>query len=87
MKDMVLALKWIKKNISLFNGDPENVTIIGHSAGGASAAYLALSPLASGNLKKINRVICTYIPSVGPDIERNTFFLHHISQFGVNKKI
>lgn len=48
LKDMVLALRWIQKNISQFCGDPNNITIFGESAGGASVAYLMLSPLAKG---------------------------------------
>ncbi|XP_044748337.1 esterase B1-like isoform X2 [Coccinella septempunctata] len=52
MKDQVLALQWVKKNISLFNGDPHNITIFGNSAGGSSVAYLTLSPLGSGLFHK-----------------------------------
>ncbi|XP_064211368.1 uncharacterized protein LOC655784 [Tribolium castaneum] len=48
MKDMVMALKWVRKNISKFGGDPNNVTIFGESAGAASVHYLVLSPLAKG---------------------------------------
>lgn len=48
LKDMVLALKWVQGNIANFLGDPNNVTIFGESAGGASVGYLMLSPLAKG---------------------------------------
>ncbi|CAD6215947.1 GSCOCT00004249001.2-RA-CDS, partial [Cotesia congregata] len=48
LKDQVEALKWLKQNISKFGGDPNNITLWGLSAGGASAHYLALSPLAQG---------------------------------------
>ena len=32
--DLVMALKWIHENIEEFGGDPNNVTICGHSGGG-----------------------------------------------------
>lgn len=48
-KDMVMALKWVQKNITNFMGDPNNVTIFGESAGGAAVHFLMLSPMAKGN--------------------------------------
>ncbi|XP_011705535.1 PREDICTED: carboxylesterase 5A-like, partial [Wasmannia auropunctata] len=52
LKDVVMALKWVQKNISQFGGDPENVTIFGESAGGGIVHYLTLSPLAKGLFHK-----------------------------------
>lgn len=46
--DQIAGLKWVKKNIEAFGGDPDKVTIFGESAGGISVSMLCASPLAKG---------------------------------------
>ncbi len=50
--DQIEALKWVKRNIAAFGGDPGNVTIMGESSGGVSVTYLLASPLARGLFAK-----------------------------------
>lgn len=46
--DTIAALKWVKRNIANFGGDPGNVTVFGESAGGRNVYMLLASPLANG---------------------------------------
>ncbi len=48
LMDQIAALQWVKKNITAFGGDPDNVTIAGQSAGSMSVNCLVASPLARG---------------------------------------
>ena len=43
--DIIKSLEWVNKNISHFNGDPNNVTIFGESAGARNVISLMSSPL------------------------------------------
>jgi para-nitrobenzyl esterase len=46
--DMIAALQWVKKNISEFGGDPNQVTIAGQSAGAFAVSLLCASPKSKG---------------------------------------
>src|SRR5258706_2351634 len=48
MMDAIAMLQWVKKNISAFGGDPNNVTIAGESAGAIMIGALVGSPQAKG---------------------------------------
>lgn len=50
--DQIAALQWIQKNVAAFEGDPNNVTIFGQSAGGVSVHSLKTIPAAKGLFHK-----------------------------------
>ncbi|XP_045770453.1 venom carboxylesterase-6-like [Maniola jurtina] len=53
MKDQVALLRWVQNNIAQFGGNPNDVTINGCSAGGASVDLLMISKLTRGLFHKV----------------------------------
>ncbi|MGH3669241.1 MAG: carboxylesterase family protein, partial [Pseudonocardiaceae bacterium] len=51
--DQIAALRWVHDNAAAFGGDPDLITVAGHSAGGLSAAAVAVSPLAAGLARRV----------------------------------
>ncbi|EDV41847.2 uncharacterized protein Dana_GF17294 [Drosophila ananassae] len=52
LKDIILALRWIKANATRFNGDPERITLFGHSSGSMIVHLLLVSPQTEGLFHK-----------------------------------
>lgn len=50
--DTISGLDWVKNNISAFNGDADNITIAGQSAGCINVWGLIQSPLAKNKFKR-----------------------------------
>lgn len=46
--DQIAALRWVRRNIAAFGGDPERVTILGVSAGAMSVNMLMVAPGSAG---------------------------------------
>lgn len=46
--DLIAGLRWVRQNIASFGGDPDSVTVFGHSAGAWAVNKLMISPLARG---------------------------------------
>ena len=69
--DQVAALKWVRDNIAQFGGDPDNITVLGQSAGAASIKNLVSSPLSKGLMR--NAVIQSgggISQSTGSDVDQ-----------------
>lgn len=52
LMDQIAALRWVKRNIASFGGDPDNVTIAGESAGGQDVSLLLAAPAARTLFRK-----------------------------------
>jgi para-nitrobenzyl esterase len=52
LQDQQAGLRWVKQNIASFGGNPDNVTVFGESAGGASTCDQVASPTAKGLFQK-----------------------------------
>ena len=50
--DQVAALRFVRDNIAAFGGDPDNVTVVGQSAGAAAIAILMTMPQAAGLFRR-----------------------------------
>jgi len=50
--DLIAALEWIQKNIEVFGGDKDNVTIFGQSGGGAKVISVMNMPASEGLFKQ-----------------------------------
>jgi len=50
--DQQFALQWVHRNIAAFGGDPDNVTVVGQSAGASSIAMLMTMPAARGLFRR-----------------------------------
>uniref|UniRef100_A0A0K8TV97 Carboxylic ester hydrolase n=1 Tax=Epiphyas postvittana TaxID=65032 RepID=A0A0K8TV97_EPIPO len=53
MKDQVALLRWVQKNIANFGGNPDDVTIVGSSAGSSAVDLLMLSEMTKGLYNKV----------------------------------
>jgi para-nitrobenzyl esterase len=58
--DQLAALAWVQDNVARFGGDPDNVTVLGQSAGAGSIAAMLAMPAAT---RPFRRAILQSIPA------------------------
>ena len=64
--DLIEALRWVRRNIAAFGGDPGNVTLFGQSGGGAKIATLMAMPAARGLFHKAITMSGQQVTASGP---------------------
>ena len=64
--DLVLALQWVRDNITAFGGDPGKVTVFGQSGGGAKIATLMAMPAARGLFHRAATMSGQQVTASGP---------------------
>ncbi len=80
--DQIEALRWIRRNIGAFGGDPSKVTIAGESAGGLSVMYLMAAPDARGLFSKAIAQSAYMIST--PELKQSRFGAPAAEQAGAN---
>ncbi len=88
LDDQATALKWVRKHIADFGGDPRNITIMGQSAGAMSIQTMLLSKKCEGIFDKaIMMSGAGKFPSMGtpkPVEERREYWLDVMKECGCN---
>lgn len=83
--DQIMALKWVKNNIAAFGGNPQSITLFGHSEGAFSASYLSILPR---NKDLFHRVILqsgSAVSAISSNNQYKEFLSYFIEAAGCNE--
>ncbi len=64
--DLIQALQWVRDHAVEFGGDPNNVTVVGQSGGGAKIATMMAMPAAAGLFHKAVTMSGQQVTAAGP---------------------
>lgn len=84
IRDLLLALQWVKRHVAEFGGDPENITLAGDSAGAWYTYSLASHPESAGLFRRAAMVSLPYEPPVSHEglLERRRMMEQTLAEHG-----
>ncbi|KAK9467521.1 Alpha/Beta hydrolase protein [Lipomyces arxii] len=65
MYDQLEGIRWVKKHIADFGGDPENITVLGESAGSLATHYHGINEISKGLFKRLG-MMSTFVEARTP---------------------
>jgi len=71
MLDLVAGIKWVRRNIAAFGGDPDRLTLFGESAGSEAVSALTVSPLVAGDIRGAIAESLLFTPRNAGDLEEH----------------
>ena len=83
MADIVEALRWVRRNVRAFGGDPENVTLIGQSGGGGKISTLLQTPAAAGLFHKAVLMSGIFEGGEAAPVDHREFILPTMAALGI----
>ncbi|ELT93938.1 hypothetical protein CAPTEDRAFT_89732, partial [Capitella teleta] len=87
--DQIEAMKWVKANIRAFRGDPNHVTIVGHSVGAASVGLMLIIPQTEGLFHRViamsGSATALYSDGYPPNLDHHEYVRQVSDLFGCPK--
>ncbi|KAL3283128.1 hypothetical protein HHI36_006284 [Cryptolaemus montrouzieri] len=85
LMDLVAGLHWLKENLPAFGGDPQRVTLMGHSTGAALVNFIAVSPAAKARSVQKEISMASASKNVAK-VQENNQRKSHIDSLNANGK-
>ncbi|KIX96457.1 uncharacterized protein Z520_07723 [Fonsecaea multimorphosa CBS 102226] len=73
LRDQRAAFRWVKQHIAGFGGDPDNITVIGESAGAVATTFHLYSKEPLFNRAIATGGTCLLVPAFAPEQQEHTY--------------